>query len=76
MKFHCILIFYTTAIDIISVLVLLHHAAVGHIADASYVLATSILRVNDRGSVHLLNVGNIVHNHAMKQHKTGINTNI
>jgi hypothetical protein len=33
MKFHCILIFYKTAIDVISVLGLLHHVVVGHVAN-------------------------------------------
>jgi hypothetical protein len=69
MKFNCILIFYTSAFDIISILGLLHRVAVGHVADISQVLAASIFRLEERGSIHLLNVGNIVHNHAVKQHK-------
>jgi hypothetical protein len=75
MKLYCILIFYTTATDI-SVLGLLYCAVLGHVADVSQVLPASICRLEDRGSMHLLNVGNIVHNYVVKQHRTRININI
>jgi hypothetical protein len=55
---------------------MLHRVVAGHVTDVSQVLVDSIFRLEDKGSMHHLNVGNIVHNHAVKQHKTRININI